>query len=150
MGSREHNLAVLGQVAAMIFAQLSHALRLNDICDCLRFHKGCHVQIRNRVPPSRNGLTHANVTRDAGLAEGLFWTVLIDIKEKYPQFIFGERHYPGMPWCFKRAIHVVDSTTIQLIVKCMNWAKYSQQKTAAKMHLNLPSAGAFLYFYGIL
>lgn len=69
MGSQEHNLPVLGQivkhipgklaeklkskckiqtrsfsatshVVAMIFAQLSHAMSLNDICDCLRFHKG--------------------------------------------------------------------------------------------------------------
>lgn len=166
MGSQEYNLAVLGQivkhipgklieklkikhkiqtrafsatshVVAMIFAQLSHALSLNDICDCLRFHKGYLAQIRDCVPPSRNGLAHANATRDAGLAEELFWTVLADIKEKYPQFISGSRHYPGMPWRFKRAIHVVDSTTIQLIAKCMNWAKHSQQKAAAKMHLDL-------------
>ena len=113
MGSREYNLAVLGQivkhipgklieklkikhkiqtrafsatshVVAMIFAQLSHALSLNDICDCLRFHKGYLAQIRDCVPQSRNGLAHANATRDAGLAEELFWTVLADIKEKYP------------------------------------------------------------------
>lgn len=166
MGSPEHNLAVLGQivkhipkklieklrgkykiqtrafsatshVVAMIFAQLSHALSLNDICDGLRFHKGYLVQIRDCVPPSRNGLAHANATRDAGLAEELFWKVLADIKEKYPQFIFGSRHYPGLPWRFKRAIHVVDSTTIQLIAKCMNWAKHREQKAAAKMHLDL-------------
>ena len=59
-------------------------------------------------PQSRNGLAHANATRDAGLAEELFWTVLTDIQEKYPQFISGGRHYPGMLWRFKRAIHVVD------------------------------------------
>ena len=166
MGSQEHNLAVLGQivkhipgklieklkvkhkiqtrsfsetshVVAMIFAQLSHALSLNDICDCLHFHKGYLAQIRCCVPPSRNGLAHANATRDAALAEELFWSVLADIKEKYPEFISNGRRYPGLPWRFKRAIHVVDSTTIQLIAKCMNWAKHSQQKAAAKMHLDL-------------
>ena len=166
MGSQEHNMVVLGQivkhipgklieklkgkykiqtrafsatshVVAMIFAQLSHALSLNDICDCLHFRKGYLAQIRDCVPPSRNGLAHANATRDAGLAEELFWTVLADIKEKYPQFITGGRHYPGLPWRFKRAIHVVDSTTIRLIAKCMNWAKHREQKAAAKMHLDL-------------
>ena len=166
MGSQEHNLAVLGQivkhipgklieklkvkhkiqtrsfsetshVVAMIFAQLSHALSLNDICDCLHFHKGYLAQIRCCVPPSRNGLAHANATRDAALAEELFWSVLADIKEKYPEFISNGRRYPGLPWRFKRAIHVVDSTTIQLIAKCMNWAKHCQQKAAAKMHLDL-------------
>ena len=115
MGSQEHNMVVLGQIVkhipkklieklknkhkiqtrsfsatshviAMIFAQLSHALSLNDICDCLRFHKGYLAQIRDSVPPSRNGLAHANATRDAELAEDLFWAVLGDIKEKHPQF----------------------------------------------------------------
>jgi len=104
-------------VAAMIFAQLSHALSLNDICDCLKFHKGYLAQIRDCTPPSRNGLAHANAKRDAALAEGLFWRVLADIKEKYPEFISGSRHYPGMPWRFKRAIHLVDSTTIKLIAR---------------------------------
>ena len=166
MESPEHNMVVLGQivkliprklieklknkhkiqtrkfsetshVVAMIFAQLSHALSLNDICDCLRFHKGYLSQIRDCVPPSRNGLSHANATRNALLAEELFWTVLAHIKEKYPEFISNSRHYPGLPWRFKRAIHVVDSSTIQLIAKCMNWAKHREQKAAAKMHLDL-------------
>lgn len=166
MSSQEHNMVVLGQivkhipaklieklkdkhkiqtrsfsetshVVAMIFAQLTHALSLNDICDCLRFHKGYLAQIRDCVPPSRNGLAHANATRDAALAEELFWSVFADVKEKYPKFITGSRRYPGMPWRFKRAIHVVDSTTIKLIAKCMDWAKHREQKAAAKMHLDL-------------
>ena len=97
----------------MRFAQLSHALSLNDICDCPHFHKGYLAQIRCCVPPSRNGLAHANATRDAALAEELFWTVLADIKKKYPGFISNNLRNPGLPWRFKRAIHVVDSTNIR-------------------------------------
>ncbi len=166
MGSPEHNLAVLGQivkyipkklieklrrkykiqtrnfsttshVVSMLYAQLSHALSLNDICDCLRFHAGYLAQIRDSVPPSRNGLAHANATRDAKMAEELFWTTFDDLKTRYPGFISGGRHYPGLPWRFKRPIHIVDSTTIKLIAKCMNWAKHREQKAAAKMHLDL-------------
>ena len=166
MGSPEHNLAVLGRivkhipkklieklrrkykiqtrnfsatshVVPMLYAQLSHALSLNDICDCLRFHAGYPAQIRDSVPPGRNGLSHANATRDAKMAEELFWTTFDDIKAKYPGFISGGRHYPGLPWRFKRPIHIVDSTTIKLIAKCMNWAKHREQKAAAKMHLDL-------------
>ena len=166
MGSPEHNLAVLGQlvkyipkklieklrrkykiqtrsfsatshVVTMLYAQLSHALSLNDICDCLRFHAGYLSQIRDSVPPSRNGLAHANATRDAKMAEELFWTVFDDIKAKYPEFTSTSRKYPGLPWRFKRSIHVVDSTTIRLIAKCMDWAKHREQKAAAKMHLDL-------------
>jgi hypothetical protein len=102
----------------MLYAQLSHALSLNDICDCLRFHAGYLKQIRNCPPPSRNGLAHANATRNPQVAEDLFWNVLSDIKVKYPEFITHGRHYPGLPWRFKKKIHIVDSTTIQLIAKC--------------------------------
>ena len=166
MDSQEHNLTILGQivkhipaklieklrrrhhiqtrafsatshVVAMLFAQLSHALSLNDICDCLRFHSGYLAQIRDCTPPSRNGLAHANAKRDASMAEELFWDTFKDIKEKYPAFITGSRQYPGLPHRFKRAIHIVDSTTIQLIAKCMDWARHRQQKAAVKMHLDL-------------
>ena len=71
------------------------------------------------------------------MAEELFWNVFADIKEKYPGFISGSRHYPGLPWRFKRSIHVIDSTTIKLIAKCMDWAKHRQQKAAAKIHMDL-------------
>ncbi len=166
MNPQEHNMAVLGQivkyipkklieklkkdykiqtrafsatshVVALLYAQLNHSLSLNDICDCLHLHKGYLSQIRNCTPPSRNGLAHANSSRDPKMAEELFWSVFADIKEKYPEFMEKNRKYPGMPWRFKRPIHVVDSTTIKLIAKCMNWAKHRKQKAAAKMHLDL-------------
>ena len=66
---------------AMLYAQLSHALSLNDICDCLRFHAGYLSQIRDCVPPSRNGLAHANASREPKMAEELFWSVLAEIKQ---------------------------------------------------------------------
>ena len=114
------SFSATSHVVAMLYAQLSHALSLNDICDCLRFHSGYLSQIRDCVPPSRNGLAHANSTRDSAMAEELFWTVLAEIKQKYPEFISNGRHYPGLPWRFKRAIHIVDSTTIKLIAKCLD------------------------------
>ncbi len=166
MNPQEHNMAVLGQivkyipkklieklknkykiqtrsfsatshVVSMLYAQLNHALSLNDICDCLRFHKGYLSQIRDSVPPSRNGLAHANRTRDAKMAEELFWSVFASIKENHPDFMSKNRKYPSRTWRFKHPIHIVDSTTIKLIAKCMNWAKHREQKAAAKMHLDL-------------
>ncbi|HEV2390752.1 MAG TPA: hypothetical protein VG146_00170, partial [Verrucomicrobiae bacterium] len=38
---------------------------------------------------------------------------------------------------FKRTIHLVDSTTIQLIASCIDWAKHRRSKAAAKCHLRL-------------
>src|SRR5690606_28630260 len=39
---------------------------------------------------------------------------------------------------FKTVIHVVDSTTIELVASCLDWAKHQRRKAAAKCHL--PSA----------
>jgi hypothetical protein len=38
---------------------------------------------------------------------------------------------------FKRTIHLVDSTTIELIASCMDWAKHRRRKAVAKCHLRL-------------
>lgn len=73
-------------VLALVFGQLSHALGLNDICDTLRNHKGVLTTIRDAVPPSRNGFSHANRTRNADMAEDLFWSVLGHLKSISPKF----------------------------------------------------------------
>lgn len=112
-------------------------LSLNDICDTLRNHSGLLSKIRDCVPPSRNGLSYANRNRDPRMAEKLFWEVLDHLNGISPNFRIQGRQYCALPRRFKRMIHVVDSTTIQLIAKCMDWAKHRRRKAAAKMHLRL-------------
>ena len=125
-------------VVAMLYAHLSHALSLNDICDSLRNHAGPLSQIRNCTPPSRNGLSHANMTRNADMAEDLFWTVFKSLSRQYPEFLTSSRNYPGLPHRFrKRTLRAVDSTTIRLTAFSMDWAKHRRQKAAAKMHTAL-------------
>ena len=48
-------------VVSMIFAQLSHALSLNDIADALSNHKSVLTEMRRAVPPSRNEIGRAHV-----------------------------------------------------------------------------------------
>lgn len=38
---------------------------------------------------------------------------------------------------FKRAISIVDATTIELVASCLDWAKHRRRKAAAKCHLRL-------------
>jgi hypothetical protein len=71
------------------------------------------------------------------MAEALFWDVLNDLKRISPGFGLQGRHYCGIPRRFKRVINVVDSTTIKLVVNCLDWAKHRRRKAAAKMHLRL-------------
>lgn len=123
-------------LVSLIYAQLTHAIGLNDICDGLRLHNGLLVTLRGATPPSRNNLSHANKGRDASMAEKLFWAVLGHLQTLQPGFARGNRG-KGVARRFKRVIHVVDSTTIQLVASCMDWAKHRRRKAAAKCHLRL-------------
>lgn len=124
------------QVVALIHAQLTHAVGLNDVCDSLRLHSGPLSAIRGATPPSRNNLSHANKHRPASIAEQLFWKVLEHLRKQHPGF-GGLHRGRRLAHRFKCAIHVVDSTTIELVASCMDWAKHRRRKAAAKCHLRL-------------
>ena len=123
-------------VVALLYAQLTHAIGLNDVCDALRLHSGPLSALRGATAPTRNNLSHANKQRDASLAEQLFWAVLAHLQDLHPRFA-GSRKGKGLLYRFKRTIHAVDSTTIQLVASCMDWAKHRRRKAAAKCHLRL-------------
>ena len=78
-------------LVSLIYAQLTHAIGLNDICDGLRLHSGLLVTLRAATAPSRNNLSHANKERDASLAEKIFWSVLGHLQTLQPGFARGNR-----------------------------------------------------------
>jgi hypothetical protein len=123
-------------VVAMLHVQIAHSLSLNDVADTLRNHSGVLTTIRRATPPSRNGLSHANRVRDPNMAQALFWEMLSHIESKHPDF--GRGHtYSGLPRRFKRVIYAIDSTTIQLVANCIDWAQHRRRKAAAKCHMQL-------------
>lgn len=126
---------VLSHLSAMLFAQLSHAMGLNDVCDWLRLKAGVLARF-GVAPPSKNGLSNANKERDAAFVEKLFWSVLGHLQHASPGFAAG-RKGKGLLRRFKVRIHAVDSTVMQLVANCMDWAKHRRRKAAAKMHLRL-------------
>jgi hypothetical protein len=123
-------------VLALLFAQLTHSIGLNDVCDALGLHSGPLSSIRGASPPSRNNLSHCNKVRPAQMAEKLFWAVFEHLGNLSPRFVSGKA---GKRFArkFKRTIHLVDSTTIPLIASCLDWAKHRRRKAAAKCHLRL-------------
>ena len=83
-------------------------------------------------------ITHivgGNRERPARMAEQLFWRVLEHLKEQTPGFAAGKRRGPAFR--FKAPIHVIDSTTMELVANCLDWAKYRRCKAAAKTHMRL-------------
>ena len=123
-------------LVALMYAQLTHSIGLNDVCDALGLHSGPLSSLRGATPPNRNTLSHANKVRPAEMAEQLFWTVLEHLGNLSPGFVSG-RSGKRFARKFKRTIHLVDSTTIPLIASCMDWAKHRRRKAAAKCHLRL-------------
>src|SRR6266705_541684 len=123
-------------VLSLCYAQLTHSIGLNDVCDALQLNSGPLSALRGATPPTRNNLSHANKVRDPIMAEKLFWAVYEHLGNILPQFLSGKA---GKKFArkFKRAIHLVDSSTIQLIASCMDWAKHRRRKAAAKCHLRL-------------
>jgi len=134
--SKSRSFSPWSHVVTLVYSQLSHALGLNDVSDSLRHHAGALQTIRGATPPSKNGLSYANRERNADMAEELFWATLGDIQKEHPGFGIG-RAYCGFPRRFKRIINVVDSTTIQLVANCLDWAKHRRRKAAAKCHMRL-------------
>ena len=106
-------------VVSLLYTQLTHSIGLNDVCDALRHHSSKLFAIRGATPPSRNGLSHANKTRDADMMEALFWKMLTHLQNQFPQF--GRAgSYSKLPRRFKKAIYNIDSSTITLVANCMD------------------------------
>ena len=123
-------------IVTLSYAQLTHSIGLNDVCDALQLNSGPLSAIRGATPPSRNNLSHANKVRDPRMAEELFWAMYAHLGELSPRFVSGKAA-KRFARKFKRTIHVVDSTTIQLVADCLDWAKHRRRKAAAKCHLRL-------------
>jgi len=122
-------------VVSQGYAQLTHSISLNDVCDALQLHSGPLASIRGATAPSRNGFSHANRERSAAMAEQLFWAVVGHLGQQSPGFVAGRRR--GAAFRFKMPIHVVDTTVMELVANCMDWAKHRRRKAAAKTHMRL-------------
>lgn len=62
--------------------------------------------------------------------------MLDHLKHASPDFAAG-RKGKGLLRRFKVRIHAVDSTVVQLVANCIDWARHRRRKAAAKMHLRL-------------
>jgi hypothetical protein len=113
--SMARSFSAWSHVVSMLFAQLTHAIGLNDVCDALRLHSGPPSALRGATPPSRNNLSHANKRRDAALAEGLFWAVLDHLQKL--SMCLASRRFFGYNWriaLWRRAILLPPGITPRL------------------------------------
>src|SRR6266699_7317575 len=100
-------------VVSLLYAQLTHSIGLNDLCDSLQLHSGALSTLRGATAPSRNGLSNANRERPAEMAEKLFWGMVESLGQQSPRFVAGKRR--GLAFRFKMPIQVVDTTVLELL-----------------------------------
>ncbi len=139
---REHNsekhardFSHWSHVLALLFSKIIHSFGLNDLCDQMEIHFGSLAAIRGATPARRNTLSHASKVRPAALSEALFWGTLSHLPAQSPGF--GRRKFSGRLRKLNRAIEIMDSTVIELVANCMDWASHRRHKAAAKCHLRL-------------
>ncbi len=134
--TRSRSFTPWSHTVSLLYAHLAHSLGLNDVCDALQMNAATLSTIRGAVPPSRNNLSHANRVRNADMAEELYWSMMKHLMDTVAGFAKGKVRR-GYLRRFNKTIHAMDSTTIQLVANCMDWAKHRRRKAAAKCHLRL-------------
>ena len=121
------SFSATSHVVALMVAHLAHTSSLNETCDVCSMHEKKPRYVRNVTPPHRNTLSSANRTRPAAMAEELFWTVKAALETDNVTVngrTFNQRGRPtGFLHRFKKAIYAIDSTTIQLVLNCIDWDK---------------------------
>ena len=133
---------------SLLYGHAAHALSLNDICDALAVHESEFLRVRGATPPARNTFSNANRTRDPALAETLYWRMLDHLQSICPGFTQYRKH-AGFLFRLKRGIFAIDSTTLQLTLASIDWARHRRRKAAAKCHMRL-NVGTFLPTYAVV
>jgi hypothetical protein len=151
--AREHDIDARGfsaasHVLSLLYGHAAHALSLNDICDALAVHDAEFMRVRGATPPARNTFSNANRTRDPALAEALYWQMLAHLQGLSPSFTQYGKH-AGFIFRLKREIFAMDSTTLQLTLASIDWARHRRRKAAAKCHVRL-NIGTFLPSYAVV
>lgn len=151
--AREAQLDIRGfsctsHVASLLYGQIAHASSLNEICDAAGMHEPEWERIRGATAPKRNTFSNANRTRDPEVAERLYWEVFEHLQQVCPGFTQHKKH-KGFIFRLKREIFAIDSTTLQLAMNCVDWARHRRKKAAAKTHMRI-NVGSMLPAFAVV
>jgi hypothetical protein len=106
------------QFVAMLFCQLAHLNSLREVC----------------VTPKKSTLAYANAYRPWELYESIFMQLLEKCQTETAA-------HSRRKFRFKNKLMSLDASVIELSATMFDWAKYTQQKEAIKLHLLLDHDG---------
>jgi hypothetical protein len=147
-GADIRSFSAFSHVLALLYGQITKAASLNEICDALRLHEPELNRIRGATAPKRNTFSNANRTRNPVIAENLYWGVFEHLQKSCPGFTQYRKH-KGFLFRLKRDIFAIDSTTLQLSLSCIDWARHRRKKAAAKTHMRL-NVGTMLPSFAVV
>jgi transposase len=129
------------QYLCMAFAQLTYRESLRDIETCLRSipNKLYHMGFRGKV--SRSTLAEANERRDWRIYADFAQVLIHQARSLYSKEDFGVE--------LEETVYALDSTTIDLCLSLIPWAKFRQHKGAIKLHTLLDLRGSIPAFIEI-
>ena len=113
------------QLVSMIFCHLSKSQSLRDISNGLRSATGNLNHLGIKRAPSKSTIAYQNKNRSWLIFRDYYW-----LKKHLGQQAGGW----GKKLNIKSHIYLLDSSTITLCLSLFNWAKYTHEKGAVKLH----------------
>jgi hypothetical protein len=122
------------QFVAMLFCQLAHLNSLREVCMGLASCESPLKHLGISSTPKKSTLAYANANRPWELYESIFMQLLE--KCQIETAVRSRRKFR-----FKNKLMSLDGSVIELSATMFDWAKYTQQKGAIKLHLLLDHDG---------
>lgn len=112
---------------ALLFCHMADCQSLRDICKGLQGIRGGLNHLGILKAPSRNALIHQNAKRDAMVFRDIYKL----LRQRLGQQPYTCRFREGIK---ASRIMLLDSSVITLCLNIFNWAHYSEEKGAIKLH----------------
>ena len=122
------------QFVAMLFCQLAHLNSLREVCMGLASCESPLKHLGISITPKKSTLAYANANRPWELYESIFMQLLEKCQTETAA-------HCRRKFRFKNKLMSLDGSIIELSATMFDWAKYTQQKGAIKLHLLLDHDG---------
>ena len=114
------------QLITMLFYHLSKCQSLRDISNGLRSAMGNLNHLGMSSAPSKSNIAYQNLHRN--------WSIFRTYYYKLKQTLGQQARGWGKRLHIKSRVYLLDSSTITLCLSLFDWAKYTHEKGAVKLH----------------
>ena len=136
--ARSKGLSTRSIFTTMIFAQISGADSLREICQGMAMQGGNLAHMGISKLPKVSSLSYANSKRP--------WEIFRDMFEYMVEVYQKSLNLNSKPGNYKGKLFSLDSTVIDLCLSIFDWAKFRARKGAVKIHTLLDHDGLIPVF----